>query len=81
MPPAGQPGHGPTASLRRQPARLVDGRREGGYTGKFELICPGCGDHPYLDYSQISPRLQRIRGPYTLDAGLATYAEHLGLAT
>ena len=81
MPPAGQAGHGPMASLRRQPARLVDGRREGGYTGKFELICPSCGDHSYLDYSQVSPRLQCIRGPHTLDAGLAAYAEHLGLAT
>ena len=33
LPPAGQPGHGSTAVLRRQPARIVDGRFEGGYTG------------------------------------------------
>ena len=79
LPRAGQPGHGRTASLRRQPVRLTAGRMEGGYTGVFEVICPGCGDHPYLDYSEVSPRLQRIRGPYLLEAGLAAYAEHLGM--
>lgn len=79
LPLAGQPGHGRTASLRRQPVRIVDGRTEGDCTGTFELICPSCGDHPYLDYSEISPRLQRIRGPYLLEAGLTAYEMHLGL--
>ncbi len=77
-PVAGQPGHGPTAFLRRQPARIVDGRFQGGYTEVFELICPACGDHPYLDYSQITPRLQWLRGPHTLQAALAAYDKHLG---
>ncbi len=77
--PAGQPGHGRTAFLRRQPARIVDGRFEGGYTGLFELICPGCGDHPYLDYAEIPPRLQWLRGPRRLQAALAAYDKHLGL--
>ncbi len=81
LPLPGQPGHGCTASLRRQPARIVDGRPEGGYTGMFELICCQCGDHPYLDYCEISPRLQRIRGPYPLVAGLAAYEKHLGLTS
>jgi hypothetical protein len=76
--PVGQLGHGLTASLRRQPARRVEGRTEGGYTGAFELICGDCGDHLYLDYSEVSPRLRRIRGPYTMQAGLAAYEEHLG---
>jgi hypothetical protein len=40
LPLAEQPGHGRTASLRRQPVRIVDGRIEGGYTGAFELISP-----------------------------------------
>jgi hypothetical protein len=44
----------------------------------FELICPACGDHPYLDYSEITPRLQRLRGPRTLQAALAAYDKHLG---
>ncbi len=57
----------------------MKGRVEGGYTGAFELICYECGDHPDLDYSEISPRLQRIRGPYTMGAGLAAYENHLGL--
>ena len=79
LPRAGQPGHGRTASLRRRPVRIADGRMEGGYTDVFEVICPGCGDHQYLDYSEVSPRLQRIRGPYTMGEGLEVYAEHLGL--
>jgi hypothetical protein len=81
LPLAGQPGHGKTASLRRQPARIVGGRMDGGYTSAFALICPGCGDHPYLDYSGISARLQRLRGPYTMEAGLSAYEQHLGLIT
>jgi hypothetical protein len=81
LPPAGQLGHGWTASLRRRPARIVEGRVEGGYTDAFELICFECGDHRYLDYSEISPRLQQIRGPYTMRAGLAAYENHLGLTT
>jgi hypothetical protein len=81
IPPlAGQAGHGSRAVLRRQPARIVDGRFEGGYTGAYELICPNCGDHPDLDYGEVPPRLQRLRGPRTLEAGLAAYQEHLGLA-
>ena len=79
--PVGQFGHGLTASLRRQPARRVEGRVEGGYTGAFELICADCGDHLYLDYSEVSPGLRRIRGPYTMQAGLAAYEEHLGPRT
>jgi len=80
VPAAGQPGHGRTASLRRQPVRIVEGRMKGGYTDVFELICGECGDHPYLDYREIPPRLQLIRGPYPLEAGLRAYAEHLGQA-
>jgi hypothetical protein len=80
VPAAGRPGHGEfTASLRRQ--RVSPGRLEDGYTGAFEVICGDCGDHPDLGYSQVSPRLQRLRGPYhTIKAGLAAYQEHLGLA-
>jgi len=79
-PLAGQPGHGSTAHLRRQPVRIVDGRAEGGYTSMFELICPDCGDHPDLEYSEVPPRLQWLRGPRPLQAGLAAFHRHLGLA-
>jgi len=78
FPLVGQPGHGRTAFVRRQPARIVDGRVEGGYTGGFELICPGCGDNPCVDYSEIPPQLQWLRGPLTLYAALEAYDKHLG---
>jgi hypothetical protein len=78
VPPAGQPGHGRTALVRRQPARIVDGRSEGGYTDLFELICHDCGDHSYLDYSEAPPRLQWLRGPRPLEAAMAAYHKHIG---
>ena len=82
VPVAGQPGHGITASVRRQPVRIVEGRREGGYRDAFEVVCCDCGDHPYWDYSEISLSLQRIRGPYaTMAAALAAYDQHVGLTT
>lgn len=80
FPLPGRPGHGRTAFVRRQPVRLVAGRVEGGYTDSFELICPDCGDHPYVDFLEVPPRLQGLRGPRTLPATLAAYDEHLGYA-
>ena len=82
MPPADVDHNGQTARsfLRRQPVRIVKGRSEGGYTSLFEVICCECGDNPYLDYSEVSARLQRFRGPYTLRGGLAAYQRHLGLS-
>ncbi len=80
MPPAGRPGHGTNTSLRRQPVRIVEGRAEGGHTEAFEVICCDCGDHRYLDYSQVPLRLQQIRGPYTMEAALAAYEKHLGIS-
>ena len=74
-----QPALGWTVVLRRQPARIVEGRAEGGYTDEFELICCDCGDHPDLDYRDVSAELQRIRGPYPIAAGVAAYAKHLKL--
>jgi hypothetical protein len=74
-----QPGHGRAVVLRRRPARIVEGRPDGGYTDVFEIICCYCGDCPYLDYREVSPELQRIRGPYPIAAGVAAYEEHLRL--
>jgi hypothetical protein len=74
-----QPGDGWTLVLRRQPARIVQGRPEGGYTDAFELICCDCGDHPDLDYREVSPKLQRIRGPYPIADGITAYETHLSL--
>jgi hypothetical protein len=74
-----QPGGG-WAVLRRMPARMVAGRPEGGYTDAFEVVCPACGDDPYLDYRDVSAELQRIRGPYQPIAdGAAAYEEHVAL--
>ena len=41
---AGQPGHGSTAFLRNQPARIVDGRIQGGYTGVVNTPAAGSGE-------------------------------------
>jgi hypothetical protein len=71
-------GHGWTVVLRRQPVRMIEGEPEGGYTDAFEIICCSCGDDPDLDYRDISPELQRVRGPYPIAAGVAAYKEHVG---
>ena len=73
-----EPGHDWTVVLRRQPARIVAGQAEGGYTDAFEIICCNCGDDPDLDYRDVSPELQRIRGPYPIAAGVAAYKQHVG---
>lgn len=52
-----QPRHGWAIVLRRQAARIVEGRPEGGYTDACQRICCNCGDHPDLDYSEVSPGL------------------------
>jgi len=72
----GQTGPGWTVVLRRRPTRIVEGRPEGGYTDEFEIICCDCGDDPGLDYREVSPALQRIRGPYPNAAGITAYVQH-----
>jgi hypothetical protein len=73
----GQPEYGWTVVLRRRPIRIVDGRAEGGYTDAYEIVCCDCGDHPDLDYRQVSAALQQIRGLYPLLAGVAAYEKHV----
>jgi hypothetical protein len=74
---AGQLGQGWVVVLRRQPASISDRRAEGGYTDAFEIICCDCGDDPGLDYREVSPELQRVRGPYPLTAGAVAYEKHI----
>jgi len=74
-----EPVHGWTVVLRRQPVRLIEGRPEGGYTDSYELICCDCGDNPELDYRDVSADFQRIRGPYTVAAGISAYVQHVRL--
>jgi hypothetical protein len=71
-----EPALGWTLVLRRQPVRLVEGHPEGGYTDAYELICSECGDDPELDHRDVSPGLQRIRGPYAFPAGIEAYGQH-----
>ena len=73
----GRPGLDWTVVLRRRPARIVAGHVEGGYTDTFEIICCDCGDDPDLDYREVAPELQRIRGPYPVAEGFAAYGKHL----
>ena len=73
----GRPGRHWTLVLRRRPARMVQGRPEGGYTDAYELICCDCGDDPDLDYREVSPQLRWIRGPYPIAAGVAAYGRHV----
>ena len=74
-----QPLHGCTTVLRRQPAQIVEGQAEGGCTSAFEIICCDCGDDPGLDYREVSPGLQRIRGPHPVADGIAAYERHVRL--
>jgi hypothetical protein len=71
-----KPGPDWTVALRRQPVRIVDGQPESGYTTMYEIICCDCGDHPSLDYRDVPPGLQRIRGPYPVAAGIEAYIKH-----
>jgi len=66
-----------TMTLRRQKAHTVGGNLDGGYTDTFEIICCDCGDDPRRDYQDVTPRLQRLRGPYVLDTGVTQYEAHV----
>ena len=72
-----QPGPFWTVALRRQPVRIVGGEPEGGYTDAYELICCDCGDSPDLDYLDVAPEVQQVRGPYPLPAGVNAYVRHV----
>jgi hypothetical protein len=74
-----QPGLGWTVMLRRQLARVVQGRVQGGYTDEYELVCCDRGDHPDLYYRDVSPERQRIRGPHSIAAGVAAYEVHVNV--
>jgi len=58
-----QPGKDWTVVLRRQPARMVDGQPQSGYTDAFELICCDCGDDPGVLTATSHPGFGRSAGP------------------
>jgi len=72
-----QYGAGWTVVLPLRPVSIAKGRREGAYTAAGEIRCD-CGDHPDLDYREIFPRLQRIRGPYLIAGRCCHVRERLG---
>jgi hypothetical protein len=37
-------------------ARIVDGHSNCGYASLFGLICRGCGDHRFPQYSEVRSR-------------------------
>jgi hypothetical protein len=83
----GVPGHGNGAAfVRPRREKLADGpgQRLPGSTagGRYEIICPGCGDDPSRDWSEISAELRRIRGIYaTKESAEAALWDHIGMQT
>ncbi len=85
---SGVPGHDDgTAFVRLRRGKLVDdqsGLRVWDDTaeGPYEIVCPGCGDDPSRDWSEISEELRRIRGIYGTRAGAeAALMDHIGMET
>jgi hypothetical protein len=85
---AGVPGHDDgTAFVRLRRGKLADdpsGQRVQDNTaeGTYEIICPGCGDDPGRDWSEISEELRRIRGIYgTKEGAEAALMDHIGMQT
>ena len=62
-------------ALRRRPASSSDTHPDGG-TSTFEIICRMCDGDPALDHRQAPAELRRIRGSYTLTAGIAAFLKH-----
>ena len=71
-PRRGEPGEGPSGQRARDHAP----------EGPYEIICPGCGDDPNRDWSEISEELRRVRGIYgTKEGAEAALMDHLGMQT
>jgi hypothetical protein len=85
---SGVPGHGDGAAfVRLRWGKLVDdpsGQRvqDNPAEGLYEIVCPGCGDDPGRDWSEISGDLRRIRGMCgTKEGAEAALVDHLGMQT
>ena len=68
-----------TLCLRRQSASDADGGSGADgteETEEYELICRDCGDDPRLGYCEVPARLQQVRGPYQIKAGIEAFLEH-----
>jgi hypothetical protein len=85
---SGVPGHDDGAAfIRLRRGTLADGPSgqrvpDEMAEGPYEIICPGCGDDPDRDWSDISAELRRIRGIYSTKKGAeAALMDHLGMQT
>ncbi len=85
---SGEPGHdNGTGSTRMRQGKLIDGPPGGpprvwdqSTIGPWEIICPGCGDDPSWDWSEVSPELRKVRGVYaTAEDAREALMEHLGM--
>ena len=84
----GVPGHGNGAAfVRRRRDKLAEGPPgqrlpDNTAEGPYEIVCPGCGDDPSRDWSEISDELRRIRGIYaTKESAEAALMDHIGMQT
>jgi hypothetical protein len=82
---AGVPGHDQGAArIRLRLGMLCDtplGDRDWDWAtiGPYEVICPACGDDPGLNYSEVPPEIQDIRGNHvTLHEARSALAKHTG---
>jgi len=85
---SGVPGHDDGTAFvrprRGKPADGPSGQRVQDHTteGPYEIICPGCGDDPSRDWTEISEELRRIRGIYgTKEGAEAALMDHIGMQT
>jgi hypothetical protein len=81
------PGHdkGP-ATIRLRLGTLRDDRPgwrawDRAAVGPYEIICRACGDDPALNYAEVPPEIQDIRGNYvTLREARDAMVKHTGQA-
>jgi hypothetical protein len=55
---------------------VFDGRPDDGRPEMYELVCRDCGDDPQRSYSEVSAELQKVRGPYPLEAAIEAFVAH-----
>jgi hypothetical protein len=74
---SGVPGHDQGAAAIR--LRLGDRDWDWATIGPYEVICSACGDDPALNYNEVPPEIQDIRGNHvTLHEAQEALAKHTG---
>ena len=66
-----------TVVMRRRPVRIVEGSARRRLDRGIRDHLLRLRDDPDRDYRDVSPELQRIRGPYPLGAGVTACEEHV----